>query len=651
MQMVDCNYDLDIECNLKNSATIKQLKAKDQQLQTQVDNLNDSINKSVPWGWVEWKWIKQRLDDVEACCEDKQDKIDQINTVISEIGDNITLLKGMSTRQDEKINSLKQKVIKDEIYFNFEDWVENVYLPQCDSITNKYSEWDIYINVNQDVAATNATYVCVKKDPSAPCSANDWQEIYYSAPADVMTILWIDPVKVTHPYKHEWVVSLDPRRLADMIWGLQTLDLSKVEVTLWEIYFEPVIKESIKVQENLEVWNTTTTKELNAEIAYIDRACIREMICDTDYKWTQNFENIVVNNFTTENYTQEWWTFNINNTHVKIEWDHVEIPNIEWDTHFHDHIYAPNINIENKTETTHLHVHHDTHLDWHVYISWDMKFEDQRPWHEGEVICLDNVAYNSFTPSYWFFKIQWSWVLRWWTSSCVIWLWSDWILTFHESMRDVDPNAVYIWTELTQLIWDEENLTAWVSQDKSSKIITIYWSNPDYAWIYQISMQMVVRYWSWINPKNVYAHRAWFVVYWSDTRAWRIYDDKHAAWDDVWTYKHTHTYTDRACECWTTYWNNTSEHSMMSFSIWNDRPWYSDFHANSDDHYTYTVNVTLPINEDVTLAPYIKVSSWVQDQEVDWIFQIMNWEWVSWWNAVLSVVKIANVWQVYNYHC
>ena len=46
--MVDCNYDLDIECNLKNSATINQLKAKDQQLQNQVNNLNDTINKNVP---------------------------------------------------------------------------------------------------------------------------------------------------------------------------------------------------------------------------------------------------------------------------------------------------------------------------------------------------------------------------------------------------------------------------------------------------------------------------------------------------------------------------------------------------------------------------------------------------------------------------
>jgi hypothetical protein len=74
--------------------------------------------------------LKQRLDDVEACCEDKQDQINQVNTVISEIGDNITFLKGMSTRQDIKIKSLLRNVIIDKTHLNFEDRVENVYIPQ-----------------------------------------------------------------------------------------------------------------------------------------------------------------------------------------------------------------------------------------------------------------------------------------------------------------------------------------------------------------------------------------------------------------------------------------------------------------------------------------------------------------------------------------
>jgi hypothetical protein len=46
----------------------------------------------------------------------------------------------MSTRQDEKINSLQKNVIADETYFNFEDWVENVYIPQGSAPVNKYSQ-------------------------------------------------------------------------------------------------------------------------------------------------------------------------------------------------------------------------------------------------------------------------------------------------------------------------------------------------------------------------------------------------------------------------------------------------------------------------------------------------------------------------------
>ena len=380
--MADCTPTMDIECELQHSPIVNWMKAKEQQLQMQVNRLNDSINKTVI-GPVGEKGIKQRLDDIEASVEDANDRVDQQNTVISEIGDNITLLKGMSTRQDEKINSLQKNVIADETYFNFEDWVENVYIPQGSAPVNKYSQWDIYMNVNPDVAATNATYVCIRPvDSTAPLSANDWQQMYYSAPADVMAILGIDPIKVTHPYKHEWVISVDPNRLADMIWGLRTLDLSSVEVTLWEVYFEPVIKESATIQENLTVWNTTTTKELDAETAYITKACIRELTCDTIFSGTPTFGTINVNDVITNNYHQDWGVFVIDGAHVSITWGTVEIPAIEWDTQFVDNIYAPNINITNKTETTELHVHNDSHFDWHVVINWDFKFEDQRPWHE-----------------------------------------------------------------------------------------------------------------------------------------------------------------------------------------------------------------------------------------------------------------------------
>ena len=164
------------------------------------------------------------------------------------------MLKGWNVRQDSAIKGLSTKVIVDKIYNNFEEWVENVYIPQCDQITNKYSRGDIYINANQSVAATNATYINVRNpNATTECSANDWQEQYYSAPADVITYLGIDPLEVAHPYKHEWVVSINPDKFQDFMAGLQRLDLSNVELSLGEVYFDPVFKESAKIQENLEV--------------------------------------------------------------------------------------------------------------------------------------------------------------------------------------------------------------------------------------------------------------------------------------------------------------------------------------------------------------------------------------------------------------
>lgn len=106
------------------------------------------------------------------------------------------------------------KVILDKIYTNFEEWVENVYIPQCDSLENKYIEGNIYVNVNQSDGARNATYVNVRKRwDNGPCSANDWQELYYTAPADTLSILGIDPIQVDHPSKHTWTISIVPEKL------------------------------------------------------------------------------------------------------------------------------------------------------------------------------------------------------------------------------------------------------------------------------------------------------------------------------------------------------------------------------------------------------------------------------------------------------
>lgn len=644
--------DMNVCEALDDCQTIKNLKSKDVNLQHQIDQLVIEKNKLI-------EKDKDLQDQIDANNErdDSQDSvINQINTEISSLKtDYITVI--------NKLNSLWVNVVLDETYNSFEDWIENVYIPACWTAENEFSEWDWYINTNPSIDSEQWVYVNIRdKDSTEPCSINDWYKLPYDIPE--LAIIGIDPIKVVHPYRWRFEVSIDQDKLADFISKLDHLDLSSVKLYLWDVYLDWVIKESLHIQEDLNVDNTTNTQNLNVtknaniQNLYAEEWCIKVHKCDEKFLWDVNIEWDVnaINAHYDGNVNVDWG--------INVEW-HTETDTIharEWcierftcDTDFTWHdikVWDTVINNTNVNSPVavhnHLHVHQDAHFDWHVNItSNSFNLTDPDTW---EVVCLQNVAKNAFTPSYWFFTITWSWVLRWWTSSCVIWLWSDWILRFHESMRDIDPNSVYIWTELTNLKWDTENSTSWVWQDPSSKIITIYWSNPDYAWIYQISMQMVVRYWNWSNPKNVYAHRAWFVVYWSDARSWRIYDDKHATWDDVWTYTHNHSYQDRACECWTTTWT-TQNDVMESLRLWVDNPKYSNFHASSDDHYTYTVNVTLPINEDVTLAPYIKVSSWVQGQEVDWIFQIMNWEWVSWWNAVLSVVKIANVWKPENIHC
>lgn len=244
---------VDVEQALQSSPTISWLKAKDAQVQSQIDNIND----------VKIPTLTAAVQAATDAANAASGTVDNEQQVISELNDNIVMLKWWNVRQDAAIKWLSTKVIVDNIYNNFDEWVENVYIPQCESIANKFSRWDIYINANQSIAATNATYINVRSSTStAPCSANDWQEQYYSAPADVITYLGIDPLVVSHPYKHEWTVSIDPYKFQDFMANLKSLDLSNVDLSLWEVYFDPIFKESAKIQENLEVGNTTKTKDL-----------------------------------------------------------------------------------------------------------------------------------------------------------------------------------------------------------------------------------------------------------------------------------------------------------------------------------------------------------------------------------------------------
>lgn len=42
------------------------------------------------------------------------------------------------------------------------------------------------------------------------------------------------------------------------------------------------------------------------------------------------------------------------------------VPIIEGDTHFHDHVYAPNITVDNKIEVKNLNVTRDTYIKGNI---------------------------------------------------------------------------------------------------------------------------------------------------------------------------------------------------------------------------------------------------------------------------------------------
>lgn len=316
-----------IEETIKDSPTIKGLEQKDKEIireivkvEWDVTNINNKITQ-----------INNNITNIKNINNEQSIEIWEIN-------DNITMIKSWNHKQEQIIEGMKAKVIIDHIYNNFDEWCENVYIPQAYHIKNKFSMGDIYINVCASRTATNATYVNIRNENKVnEFSANDWQELYYSAPADVLVAIGIDPIVVTHPYKHEWVISLQKERFADFISQLEYLDLTKVDVSLWDVYFNPVFKESITIQENLNVGDTINTKNLNVKHdatinhAEIKNACIHNMVCDTTFK---------------RNVTVKGWMVIQNNLNVK---GNSEVTNLHVSGHVHfpdeTHIKIDGINL------------------------------------------------------------------------------------------------------------------------------------------------------------------------------------------------------------------------------------------------------------------------------------------------------------------
>lgn len=620
------------------SSDINRLTQELTHLKKQVELVND--HKAV---------VDGRLYNAEKCCEDTQERIDQQNAVIGEVGDNITLLKTLHNSNREAIEWLQKKVIIDDKYLCFEDWVENVYIPQCWHIENKYSEGDIYVNVNQDVAATNATYVNKRPANSTkPCSANDWQELYYSAPADVLTIIGIDPIEVTHPYKHEWVISVNPNRLADMLADLRSLDLSKVDVTLGEVYFEPTFKESATFQENVTVNNHLKSDTFETNDAHINKLCVDEFTCDIN-----TVNNSSVNKSTANVFEWDQANFNKLNSH---------------DNHFGDTIFE-----------------------------WDVKYINNE---DGQVICMDNVMKDTFRPSYGIFSLHGSWYFLWKKSdtwynnaapnhSVVFGLGSDSISTFN----DHDPNPVKFIAHntsenATYIEWDKRNYCNNVYLDSKSWNICIDGRGED-AGIYLVNFTMTLLFDKAPGSKwtshNMWAHRAWVVVFDPQNPTGFIIDAKHDGRIPEFTYvlpQHTHTVYDHNNGEWASgsdtettskaNWltngytqnleftpaNELMIHMTSDHVHWSEVSYYNNIHQwlttmrhAFDDHWTYTVNVAIPVDTLVEVAPFFKPSSTSPNWDLDCKFTITEGTWVTWGISQIFVHKIANLGHPHEYHC
>lgn len=211
---------VDVDAAINASPMIANMKAKDNQLQDQINSIKtgDVVR------------LTNKIAANEQSITDIKSKDDDQDAIIAEINDNIAMLKNWNVKQDAGIKNANRNVIVDETYNNFQERVENVYIPLWEEAVNKYNRWDIYLNINQDIQAVNATYIN-KRSPNAVGnpSEDDWEQLKYAAPADVITITGLDPVKVVHSSKHVWTVSLDEAKLKTLIAGLDKVTVQDLE--------------------------------------------------------------------------------------------------------------------------------------------------------------------------------------------------------------------------------------------------------------------------------------------------------------------------------------------------------------------------------------------------------------------------------------
>lgn len=185
---------------------------------------------------------------------------------IGEVNANISMLKKRSIKLDKNIQSLQTRVVLDETNLNFQDWCQNVYIPTAPNAENKYARGDFYLNVSNNIGATNAAYINIRAlNSTAPYTAADWQLIKTAQPSDILNLLGIDPIEVSHPDKHQWVISIEPRKLEKFLSELIKIDFTNVEIVLKEVFGKVHFNDDATFAENVKV-----NKKLTAVDAHVE---------------------------------------------------------------------------------------------------------------------------------------------------------------------------------------------------------------------------------------------------------------------------------------------------------------------------------------------------------------------------------------------
>ena len=656
----------DVQKAVDNSPEINKLKQQDTNLKMQLEILKDLINRIAPNdGTPDTKGIKQRLDENESGDKKTRDDIKQINRVISEIMSNITALKSWNSRQDSKMESIKRSVITDTTYYNFDEWIENVYIPQCGALANKYTNGSIYINVNNNNGATNATYINTRSPNSTePCSAKDWEMLPSVHPYDIITILGIDPIKVTHTNKHEWVISIKPEKLADMLAGLKSLDLSKVNLTLGEVFFEPVFKESATIQENLKVWGEITTPRATIEEANIKKACIEELTCDLKTTKKITADDVEVKwELKANNFKMKDGVLKVDGK-VKLEGT-VEIPQIQWDIHIQDSLKAPDIHATINITTP------DLRVENHSYFKGDIVFEGPVTYTDPddnakEPICVDNLYKNLFRPSWGMFEMSGSFIGNNEPNGTVAWIWSNIISFFNQAQRNPVHENVLGNLNATSLTWIKDYWYTpgvyMVNEGTSNQFITINWEGED-AGIYQVNFTLTLRMDDFSESvlNNITSARAGIVVYNVDKihEGGYILDDKFHPEKDFYEFehKHTHSFYD---DDYPTGSNDTTSESVLKYSSHGrnnlpnghpNNPPFIKYTARSIHYRTFSVSALVPVKWSVAIAPFVKLASGIPNGTQSHRTTITAGEWDTWSKSSLTVYKIANLGVPYEFHC